>query len=308
MKIAEFFEANNCYIQKTNAIVTRCPFCGDSQKPHHLVGYGQFYLYDDGFAKCYRCGKYVPNTLALQRISQKISQPIPDELQRICDIQDSAIIEKFNNQAIIYSVLESDIEENPQKIDYLKTRTYYDDIDLAFLKQWSVVLNLEPYEQQIPKYILDNRHDFIGFLTRHRFKLVLRNINKKTYRHVSLTDTFQPDYYTSNNFEDKFLESKTVVIGEGVFSILNKNLQEVFSRYALVAALSKTSFYTTIKRIFIDQCIKFRVIILKEKDVPLQDLKQLHTFVKNYITSFEVYENVLGKDTGDDRFFLQRVY
>jgi len=72
-------EQNNCYKVTSNAIITRCPICGDSIK--HPVNHGHLYLYENGYAICFRCNWRGSINKAIIEISRKLRVPYPTELR-----------------------------------------------------------------------------------------------------------------------------------------------------------------------------------------------------------------------------------
>ena len=77
-------EQNNCYKITSNAIVTRCPICGDSTK--HKVNHGHLYLYENGFAICFRCNWRSNINRAIFELTRKLRIPYPEDLKNKLDI------------------------------------------------------------------------------------------------------------------------------------------------------------------------------------------------------------------------------
>jgi len=308
MTIEEFFRKNNCYkVTAEGSINTRCPFCGDSQKPHHLINYGQAYIFKDGYFKCFRCGKYTTAQEAIIKIAQNLKIEPPQEILNQFKITSIKYIMKSTKKYDYYEQTEKTYKDYSFKIKYLKERIG-DNISIDFINRFKIILDLDPYHEHINKKFKNIKpNEYVGFLSYDSKRIVLRKITDDIrYRYLSLAIEPTYDFYSSNDLPQLFFDTKTVVIGEGVFDILNKTTRELFTG-AYVASLSKTSIISAIRQIFMKFLLKFNVIILKDRDVDINYLRFIKKSVSDFTTSFKVYENLAGKDFGENKIILNKI-
>jgi len=297
----EFFDKNNCYkITPEGSINTRCPFCGDSQKPNHLYNYGQAYLFKDGYFKCFKCGKYTTAKDAIVAIAQKLRIEPPKELLDKFKVTEIKYIMKSNKYYDYYKPNEEDLIKHSNKVRYIQERTRFDTIDINFIEQNKIILDLDPYHEILNKKFKNIKpNEYVGFMSYNNKRMVLRNVkNVQYYRYLSTSIDNSYDFYAPTNLDEMFFKHKTIIIGEGIFDILNKNTQSLFTG-AYISALSKTSILSAIKQIFMKYLLRFSVIILKDRDVDKSFLTFIKRMTKDFVTEFKVYENLAGKDFGD---------
>jgi len=310
MTTEEFFRKNNCYkITAEGSINTRCPFCGDSQKPHHLVNYGQAYIFRDGYFKCFRCGKYTTAKDAIIQIAHNLGITPPEEIINQFKITSIKYIMKTPNKFTYYENTEQTLKDYSFKLKYLKQRTFYDDITLDFLNNNKIILDLDPYHEKINEKFKDfHPNKYIGFMTHSNKKINLRRIDDEQHmRYLTISAASEFDFWTTQDYFEKFFKTKTVIIGEGVFDVLNKNTHSLFDG-VYIASLSKGNIASSIIKLFTETLLKFNVVILKDRDVPLSYLRYVHKRVKQMTNSFKIYQNLAGKDFGEKDVIPELIY
>jgi len=298
MTIEELCKINKHYkISYDGAINTRCPFCGDSQKPGHLVNYGQAYIYPDGFAKCFRCGRYSTASEMILQMFLVNNVPV-----------DSTLLNSFKTQTVkkIYSLQQyTYIEQTdevfkkyPGKIKYLSNRLQRD-ITLDYINKCKFIIDLDPYKEYITHNIdLDK---YIGYLTYNKRKLILRSVtdNKINHLKIDLTGNNMFDYWSYSNSFDQLIRKRTIVLGEGLFDVENTAVKSYFNDLPAFAALSKNNLINTLRMIFFETFVTFDVILLRDIDVDLKFINFIYKQTKKFVRSISIYQNLNGSDFGD---------
>lgn len=312
MTIEELCQKNNCYkVTPEGSINTRCPYCGDSQKPEHQYNYGQAYIFRDGFFKCFRCGKYSTATDAIQQIAvnQKIPMSDINSLLREFKVTEVKYIMESNDKFTFYDNTDETLNKYHFKLKYLKERLFVDNIDLDLLNNYKVVLDLDPYYDLLMKkfkYLKPN--DYIGFMTKNNHQIVFRSLNPNTkYRYFNLKINQAYDYWTTQDFERRFFETRTVYLSEGIFDVANMNVQKLFDNGTYVAALSKNNFIAVVKKIFSTYLLKFNLVILKDRDVSIHYIRFIKNILRPYVSSIKIYVNLSGKDFGEKVITLDKL-
>ncbi len=274
--VQRFFEENRCFKVKPNAIVTRCPVCGDSRK--HLYNHGHLYLYfDSGFGKCFRCGKFAPVRFFLQLIAK--GKPIPIEVLQLFAQQSVRFklqtFQKAHDVVISKELTDAQIEYLQRRVPHIPVEKY-DELS---------IVNSEEYFG--PNYI--------GFLTFFKRKLIGRAIDSAArirYRTKKLSEGF--DFYAYHLSLENFIKYKTIILAEGIFDILSKFAYNL--PYPKIATLGKNAIFSTIKILFVLYGIRFNLIFLRDKDYDYTDLMN---YASQYCQTLRIYENAFGKDFGE---------
>jgi len=309
MTAEEFFNKNNCYkLTPDGSINTRCPFCGDSHKANHQFNYGQSYIFKDGYFKCFKCGKYATAKDAIIKISVNLGINPPEELINEFKVTSIKYIMKSPDKFTYYKNDEQTINDYRFKLKYLQQRTNHE-ITVDYLNNNKIVLDLDPFHEQLNKRFKSfEPNKYIGFMTSNNKKINLRRIDDKNImRYVILSAASEFDFWTTEDFMNQLFKTKTVVIGEGIFDVMNKNTQALF-KGAYVASLSKGNITSTIIKIFTESLTKFNVIILKDRDVHNSYIRYIYRRIKPMIKSFKVYENLAGKDFGEKNVISELIF
>jgi hypothetical protein len=304
LTIEELCRLNKQYASTPEgSINTRCPFCGDSQKPGHRTNYGQAYIFPDGFAKCFKCGKYSTAIEMIEEIFGTLNIPIDQEL-----------LTKFKTKEIHYIYSKSDVKYikiNQSEFDFFKDKVKFIEMRLGKsvtiddLNNMKFVLDFNNYAD-----ILKSRgkgyiqfDEYIGYLTFNNKKLILRSINsnaKRPHIKIELTDSrFTFDFWSNQDLIDSIIKHKALILGEGIFDVSNHKIIETFGDKPIAAAMSKWNLINTIKSIYTESLIKFDLIFLRDIDIDINFLRFMIKQVKPYISSVHIYSNLNGKDFGD---------
>lgn len=303
MDIRELCTKNKHYsIDSFSTINTRCPFCGDSQKIHHREGYGQLYMYADGYAKCFKCGKYATAIEAIEEIFSILNiQPDPDLLSQF-KTKEIQYIYSTNTYRYI-ATSEDEFNYYPNKVSYLEKRLLTS-IDLDYINDNKFVLDIGKYDNIIStkvKYPI-NYDSYVGYLTAHNKKLILRSLVNSRYNHIKIDlvdDLNAVDYWARNDLVESVINTRTLILSEGIFDCKNSRIFEMFGNYPVAASLSKLNLITTVKYIYSETIVKFDLILLKDLDISKSFIKFFISQVKPYLKSITVYSNLNGKDFGE---------
>lgn len=163
----------------------------------------------------------------------------------------------------------------------------------SFVKENNITLDkpfLLPYLQS----------NFVGFVTEHRSKLVLRNIDSSTrfkFYKIQIYDTPFLDYYKIPGGNEK---SKTIVLGEGVFDILSERALDslgIRSQARLYASGLSKSYMALLESVCFDEQI-FRVDlrVISDSNVLEYEYKRWFKQLDHLIERSTIYYNLGGKD------------
>ena len=287
-------------------IVTRCPWCeyGQTKKHYHLYISTVSPIFHCFHAACSKGGfisqlcekiegkdtsaQYVDKTKVQEYIKHKTD--LTQTKAQVVNIQ----LPPLNTASFRYKemYLQKRFRFVNNVIPNMRGLVY--DIS-AFIEMNNVVLT--EAQLRIRDYLHSN---FIGFLTEHKSVLSLRNVDDSatfSYYKMKLFDTNFVDYYKIDGYDKS---SNRVILGEGIFDIYSEhifdslNLRESSNMYA--CALSGGSYGTILNSLaFYEQIFRPDVVILSDRDMPLQKYKQLKRF-SVLMNSLTIYYNRTGKD------------
>lgn len=278
------------YIKSNNKHhIFRCPFCGDSQNPHH--GHLNISI-DKPVFRCVRCGtgghlKYLLNEIGLDNI----------ELPEIFENSKLKKISISNNKIQIPTINEY---EDFIK-DYIKKR-----IGINEIKEELNLLSFNNYRDIFQK-ILRTKYEEkllffekgIPFLTYKNKKLILRVLENNNFRYYNyILDDGRDTYIIKNKRSyENFRKHKTIVFAEGIFDIINQYIHRFVETPddAIYVASLNSSFSNAYKVArSISLCYYPNVIILADNDT--EDEKYLNTLK---YASVKIFRNKLDKDFGE---------
>jgi len=280
----------------------RCPFCGDSQKINHRQGYGQLYIYADGFSKCFRCGKYATaiesieeifSVLGIQRDTDLLSQFKTKEIQYIYS----------TNTYRYIATGEDEFNHYQNKVRYLESRLMTK-IDLEYINHNKFVLDISKYDNIIStkvKYPI-NYDMYVGYITAHNKKIILRSLVDTRFKHIKIDlidDLNAIDYWSNNDLIQSVIDARTLILSEGIFDCNNSRINKLFGNFPVAASLSKLNLINTIKYVYSETIVKFDLILLKDLDISKSFIKFFIQQVKPYLKSITIYSNLNGKDFGE---------
>ena len=303
MDIRELCTKNNHYATDGfGTINTRCPFCGDSQKINHRVGYGQLYIYADGYSKCFRCGKYATAIEAIEEIFATLN--IPPDHDLLSKFKTKEIQYIYSNNSYKYiKTSQDEFNYYPEKIKYLENRLLTK-IDVDYINKNKFVLDISKYDDIIStkvKYPI-NYDMYVGYITAHNKKIILRSLVDTRFKHIKIdliNDLNAIDYWSNNDLVSEVLKSRTLILSEGIFDCNNSRIREIFGDYPVAASLSKLNLINTIKYIYSETIVKFDLILLKDLDISKSFIRFFIKQVKPYLKSITIYSNLNGKDFGE---------
>ena len=146
--------------------------------------------------------------------------------------------------------------------------------------------------------------NFIGFVTKHKTKLILRNINSSSsfrYYKMDLVDFSWPllDYYEIDG-GDRTFSNSTIILAEGIFDILSEKLIDSTGLYKsarLYACGLSTSYTSLLESVCYDeQLFQVDLRILSDDNIPKYYYEKWLRRVKHLIKSCHIYYNSKGKD------------
>jgi len=314
MTIIELCEKNNCYIDKGEGIInTRCPFCGDSQKSGHSSNYGQAYIFPDGFAKCFKCGKYTTTRQFVNQVFMQLNIAPDEEL--LGSLQSANVKYLYNHvhAGEYHDISEDEYNHFHWKVNYIDHRVYHNTTN-SELCSYKMVLDLSKYDEYIQRqkrYICYD--DYIGYVTYDNKKLILRAIVPGVIPHIKINlyegEDLSFDFWANDTLVKDVISTRLVLMSEGIFNVINSNTNDFFNYdMAKVATLSKTNIINTISAIFAKTGIKYNLIFLKDKDVSNSYLSFVYKVSKPYLESFTVYSNINGTDCGEVNVTFRKEY
>ena len=149
--------------------------------------------------------------------------------------------------------------------------------------------------------------NFIGFLTHHNSKVIMRNIDEthefKFYK-LDVQESNFLDYYRLAGGNP---ESNMLVLAEGIFDIFgehNFNTTNLGNKTRLYASSLSANYSALVKSlVFHEQVFRPDVVILSDRGIPKYKYQQLKKYNSHIINSLTVYYNKGGKDFGDTNVF-----
>jgi len=281
-------------------IICRCPYCEmDSSKKH-------FHLYVSLESPIFHCFKSECNQKGnIDRLIHKLSgKNIDNFFDKSLKRVKSTIATE--DKCIIIP----NIEPNTfvSKIEYLKKRLMTNDDDLIYGIE-NLVLDINTFlssnnliDQHIEKYKDFLHENFVGFLTRNRSLLVLRNIDESSklrYHKINIKEVQNVDYYLTYNDMCK----SNITIAEGIFDILmEKKIDSINKKEdtLLYAACLSTNYESLIKSLaYYESAFRQNITILSDRGISLNYYKKIKKNTKHIIDSLTIYYNMDSKDFGD---------
>ncbi len=260
--IQQYCVSNNLpFYNKSFEFSIRCPFCGDSAKnKQHTHLYASKYIlpdYPQPVFYCMRCGESgtIKKLLRQLKISaSKVEIEVPTISSE--NIRENIYFERNNKRQ--------------DKIEYVKQR-----LNLQELPKWiddTIVDSFKIPEKRNLERMLN--YDFVGFTSYRKSRVNCRNIKSNNIRYITLSKDFKKDHYIVQPKDIKLLQKGTIILAEGVFSLLRgyftlKQLEYIgdSDQIILVASWSKSSLisaYQFVTDLF--GIIDWRLIILADKD------------------------------------------
>lgn len=296
-------------IKKTSKnIICRCPWCelNKVKKHYHLYISKHAPLFHCFHAGCKQGG-------VIGKLLKKIEGV--DISDRFIDVEE---LEKIKKQKIIEpKKKKKDIIIPPLKDRslfnlkslYIRKRLKFSNIDVNDIK--GLIFDVNEF-LSINKIPIDSRlfrikdflhNNFVGFLTENQSIVMFRNIEKNSdfsFFKLYIQKPIFMDYYKIGGND---INSKDIVLGEGIFDILT---EQIFDRVGLknhvnlyVATISAAYFSVVKSIIFYEQIFRPNIHILSDSDVGLEYYKKQKKFNSYLIDKMIIYYNVKGKDFND---------
>ena len=320
--LIDFLSKNTtCCQVKNEAIVTRCPFCGDSVRK--LYNYGHVYVFPESdFFICFRCGEkgFISKLLRgyLQNQQVSVDKKLLDYFDNLklsfrkkFEIKQDDIVFQdydfdYDNQNISLSQKTYQLE----RLDYLPTFKILYDWEKVFeitnfLHANHPIVHRIKQDREFRLYFQENAIGFVGIRGK---KINIRFITNKPYRYCLIQYGEGFDCYSTHNYPfAKFQDDFEIVIAEGPYDILNKKVYlnhnpirvSVFSKRILIRVLERLSI------LFMRQ-ISFAHFLL-DADVDRQFWKAIYMSNKPYTNRIFGYKNSKGKDFGENEIEIQLI-
>jgi len=309
-------------------LLTRCPFCGDSNKSSY---HGHFYLAEKDNVIVYYCQRCTTTGLL---------NPYTLNLLGINDSFTKSVFIKYTNQfRKSYHKAHSDIRffsnynyekneilsEYGFKTTYIKKRLFLKKFYKKDLSRYKIVLSIKDFFIEndikvawINDYFLNNVLDkkYFGFLSNKGTKLILRRIDDfvieeekekfKRYYSVKLTEenAVDSDYYIIKNTYNlaELMKSRfTIVMTEGIITLLNvyNRVFDADNKNIYIAVLNKDYINKVIDFAKIIGKLDFNIEIFSDSEVDPKLIKKQFKdtiFEKNV----KIFKNALGGDFGEE--------
>ena len=279
--------------QNSSHYLFRCPFCGDSDNKTK----GHLYVSKDKpVYRCARCGEYghYSKLLNLFHIDNVI---LPKSSYKGSSTSISGGYSSF----VQYTITDS-------AEAYLNHRLGNINIDpdeiniISSIEMKNIYSGSDKYKptRRLPK-------DSVNFLTYNKKKIVCRIYGEDDLDYFGRYDTIQlsegSDVYVINNKRSysEYIKHKTIVIGEGIFDVLNT--------YYNLDIFPKDSVYVAALNAHIGKAFEIgssvalafnpRIVILADNDK--KDMDYLKCISRKLWNSVSIYRNKLGKDFGENK-------
>ena len=281
-------------------IICRCPYCEmESDKKH-------FHLYISLESPIFHCFKSECNQKGgIDRLTHKLSG------KNIDDFFDKSLKKiKSTIPAEDTCITIPDIKPNTfvSKVEYLKKRLMTADDDLIYGIE-NLILDINTFlssnnliNQDIEKYKDFLHENFVGFLTKNRSILVLRNIDESSklrYHKITIKQVQNVDYYLTYNDMSK----SNITIAEGIFDILMEKKIDTINKKentSLYAACLSTNYESLIKSLaYYESAFRQNITILSDRGISLKYYRRIKQNTKHIIDSMTIYYNMDNKDFGE---------
>lgn len=149
-----------CYQVTSRSIITRCIYCGDSQRK--LENYGHFYIFRHApVATCFRCGITVSLKKWLKDLALEIPQ-LENEVTNLSKLLSYTFNSNFSSQGLSYGNTNQKLYDSHQKILTALNLKYYN-------KEENLQLVLQVIENRIFKETGSYKRakQFVDYLTFH---------------------------------------------------------------------------------------------------------------------------------------------
>lgn len=294
---------------RTKNIVVRCPWCELRDKKE----YNLWISTEAPIFKCFSggCGKkgLLKQVFTVLNGTDILSRFVDEETQR--NIVKQNIIEIRNKTTEVSKIHLPPLREDffKEKSMFVKRRLKYYNVPLTNIN--GLIFDIETFVKQNNITVSDKianimpflNNNFIGFLSKHKSVVVLRNIDpSSSFKHFKLEvqKTRFLDYYQLNSFSK---ESNEIVASEGIFDILTEHIFDstgIKKDVRLYAASFSTSYNELFKSLaFHEQLFRMKIHVLSDRDIHLNFYKKIKRENNHLIESMNVYYNKTGKDFND---------
>lgn len=303
-------------------LVTRCPFCGDSQKHKN---HGHFYIgfKDTGVIVyyCHKCvarGTFTPDTLDRFGITDFEIREYISKKKKYVNNTNKFINTNYGNTIPNYIIPKQVIGKNKFKIDYFENRTGIR-VTKEILDSYSLIFDLEDFliQNHIPisSYSYENQYiikelseNFLGFLSTNKSMISFRNVGKtklsrEKFNFVISDGYKKPFYYIPKSSIDLLTLNPKIILAEGPFDIIC--IKERFfprdSTDTVFASVGGKAGYKKILKeiIGLTGFLNPEVLFFSDQDVDFE------TYTNNILGPLKniihgaVYYNTLSKDFGN---------
>lgn len=310
------------FIQSSNEIIIRCPYCGDSRK--HL-NKGHFYIGQSDNTFLYQCKRAECNATGIvnkrllediniydiELISKIVKMSFSNSLKKINIIQNSKNLLRFNNYN--FNLFKSIY---PNKVNYIYSRLYNIDNDID-LNKYRIILSIKDfvntYGLSLNKYqlsILDELElNTIGFLNFNGSAISFRYIPiTSKYRYFKMKLTNDVDIYAiRNNLNLEDLNPIKINICEGAIDAINiKNRLKKESEDELFLSCNGSDYINKIEYISkLSGRLNLDINIYRDSD---QSVDRILKQFKNSIfqNNIKIYSNTMDKDYSTNNLYLIR--
>jgi len=279
--------------QNSSHYLFRCPFCGDSDNKTK----GHLYVSKDKpVYRCARCGEYghyskllnlfhIDNVILPKSSYKGSSTSISGGYSSFVQYTITDAAEAYLNHRL------GNINIDPDEINIISS-----------IEMKNIYSGSDKYKptRRLPK-------DSVNFLTYNKKKIVCRIYGEDDLDYFGRYDTIQlsegSDVYVINNKRSysEYIKHKTIVIGEGIFDVLNT--------YYNLDIFPKDSVYVAALNAHIGKAFEIgssvalafnpRIVILADNDK--KDMDYLKCISRKLWNSVSIYRNKLGKDFGENK-------
>ncbi len=287
-----------------NNIICKCPWCdlGKKTSKDHLWASLNIPIFN-----CFRAGcnaKGHIRKLILKIKGSDISDSFIDKKR----IKKSTIIIDNSKQKKEIKLPEIRTDIFPNKTLYTKKRLKFANIDLKYIKglifdvnQFIQINNISinPTLFKIKEYLHTN---FVGFLSEHASLIIFRNIDPtSTFRFFKLQlDNNKIPFLDYYKIPGPAKDSKTIILGEGVFDIYSIKLFDflnINNKVRLFAAPFSAKYASLIQSlVFYEQEYRLDIIILSDNGIYPEYYRKIKKENEHIINTCSVYYNKSGKD------------
>lgn len=310
------------FIQTSNEIVLRCPYCGDSVK--HL-NKGHFYIGENFGAFLYNCKRSECGATGV--LNKRVLEDIG-----IFDLNLFSELTKRNNSLEYKKKISNTVSNNnlfdrydfnyykskyPHKMNYLSKRLYnIDDIDLneyriivspkSFIETFKIKLN--KFQE---KLLNDLEYNAVAFLNMNGSNIVFRYVsNNFKYRYFKLSLNDDVDIYSIRNEVDLYKSNKLIInMCEGAFDCINiKNRLKPDASDELFFAVNGADYVNKVEYISkLTGLINIELNIYRDTDKPVNLI--LNQFKHSiFYNNLNIYSNTRAKDYSEDELKIIKDY